>query len=32
VFARKVFTENLESVILQSSLARFTQLLLKWME
>jgi len=30
--ARKDFTENLENVILQSSLARFTLLFIKWME
>jgi len=31
-FARKDFTENLENVILQSLLARFTLLLIKWVE
>jgi len=31
-FARIYFTENLENVILQSLLARFTLLLIKWME
>jgi len=31
-FARQDFTENLENVILQRSLARFTLLLFKWME
>jgi len=31
-FCKKDFTENLENVILQSSLSRFTLLLIKWME
>ena len=31
-FSRKAFTENLENVILQSSFARFTLLLNKWMK
>jgi len=30
--ARKDLTENVENVILQNSLARFTPLLIKWME
>jgi len=32
VLAIKDFTENLENMILQSSLARFTLCLIKWME